>query len=125
MDQVKPSELYTAARIADALVYAAGVAGVVAGGLLYVQTGELGFTLVAWVLTFCVGAGLRLIAWSTKGVAQLLERTETLIEEVAHLARSERQAPAAPPASREPRSGEPGSGEPRPRDPYERWGGWH
>lgn len=117
MNQVKPSELYTAARIADALVYAVGVAGAVAGGLLYTQQDALGFTLVAWVLTFCVGAGLRLVAWSTKGVAQLLERTDRLLDEVGHLARSQAQEPQAPPP--------PGQSGRRPPDPYERWGGWH
>jgi len=111
---VKPSELYTAARIADALVYAAGIAGVVAGGLLF-QEGYPGFTLVAWALTFCVGAGLRLIAWSAKGVAQLLERTDALVDEVGHLQR--RLAQSGPPSA--PQQVDPD------RDPYRRWGGFH
>lgn len=120
MSEVKPSELYTAARVSDALVYAVGVAGVVGGGLLFQQE-QLGLALVAWAMTFCVAAGLRLLAWTTKGVAQMLQRSDRLIEEVGHLAHEQRQSPPAsgrgeaPPAS--PRGGPP--------DPYERWGGWH
>lgn len=121
MTEVKPSELYTAARISDALVYAVGVAGVVGGGLLF-QQDQLGLALVAWAMTFCVAAGLRLLAWTTKGVAQMLQRSDRLIEEMGHLAREQRQGP---PASA---GGEAPSPSPRrdgPSDPYERWGGWH
>ncbi len=111
---IKPSELYTAARIADALVYAVGIAGVVAGALLF-QEGYPGFTLVAWALTFGVGAGLRLIAWSAKGVAQLLERTEALVEELGGLQRRLASAErSSPPPQVDPD-----------RDPYRRWGGHH
>jgi hypothetical protein len=120
MAEVKPSELYTAARVADALVYAVGVAGVVGGGLLF-QQDELGFALVAWALTFCVGAVLRLVAWTTKGMAQMLRRTDHLVEEVARLSHEQRQAPASPPLTDE-------GSQPRRRsapDPYQRWGGWH
>lgn len=121
MSQVKPSELYTAARLADALVYVVGVAGVVGGGLLF-QQDRLGLALVAWALTFCVGAGLRLVAWSTKGVAQMLQRSDTIIEELARLSHEQHQT--APPAEGHQRPS--GSGaSPRRADPYERWGGWH
>ncbi|PSO49872.1 MAG: hypothetical protein BRC31_08155, partial [Actinobacteria bacterium QS_5_72_10] len=125
MSQVKPSELYTAARLADALVYAVGVAGVVGGGLLF-QQDRLGLALVAWALTFCVGAGLRLVAWATKGVAQMLQRSDTIIEELARLSDEQRRAtPSSEPGAQGPssqRSFPPGE---RPRDPYQRWGGWH
>lgn len=120
MTEVKPSELYTAARISDALVYAVGVAGVVGGGLLF-QGGQLGLALVAWAMTFCVAAGLRLLAWMAKGVAQMLQRSDRLIEEVDHLAREQRQSPPDPSGGQQtppsPRRGPP--------DPYERWSGWH
>lgn len=123
MAEVKPSELYTAARIADALVYAVGVAGVVGGGLLFQQE-QLGLALVAWALTFCVGAGLRLVAWTTKGVAQMLRRTDHLVEEVARLSHEQRQAPPSSPLSDDAPQGQPRrSGSTR--DPYQRWGGWH
>jgi hypothetical protein len=110
METVKPSELRTAARVADALVYAAGLAGVVAGGLLF-SAGELPFAIVAWVLTFVAGAVLRLVAWSARALADLLVRGER-IERALDDLRADR---AAVPAR------EPG----RVPDPYRRWGGFH
>jgi hypothetical protein len=113
MERVKPAELHTAARVADALVYAAGIAGVVAGGLLF-RDGQAGFALVAWVLTFIAGAGLRLAAWAAKALAQLLVRSEQMERDLAELLRA--SAPPAPPAP---------DHDDVP-DPYRRWGGgWH
>lgn len=109
MEPVKPSEMHTAARVADALVYAVGVAGVVAGGLLF-RDGEIGFAVVAWSLTFVAGAALRLASWAAKALAQLLVRTERLIEDVNDL----RTAGVAAPGPRD---------SDRPGDP--RWGRWH
>jgi 3-oxoacyl-[acyl-carrier protein] reductase len=80
MEPVKPRELQVAARIADALVYAAGVAGVIGGALLF-REGEVGFAVIAWVLTFIAGAVLRLAAWAARALAQLLVRTEQMAEE--------------------------------------------
>ncbi len=80
MDPVKPRELLTAARLADALVYAAGVAGVVAGGLL-LRDGQVAFAVVAWTLTFVAGAGLRLAAWAGRALAELLVRVERIEEQ--------------------------------------------
>lgn len=115
MDTVKPRELQTAARVADALVYAAGVAGVIAGGLLF-RNGDVGFAVVAWALTFVAGAGLRLAAWATRALAQLLVQVQRLTDDVAEL-RGQGPLPAAPPQEqRDPD---------RPPDPYRRWGGWH
>lgn len=107
MEPVKPRELHVAARVAEALVYAAGVAGVIAGGLLF-RDGQIGFAIVAWVLTFVAGAGLRLAAWGVRALAQLLVRLEQIDERLgeAH--------PVAPPADPD-----------APPDPYRRWGGWH
>jgi hypothetical protein len=112
MEHVRPSQLRTAARVADALVYAVGVAGVVAGGLLW-RDGDVAFAVVAWAVTFVAGAGLRLAAWLTRGVAQLLDRSERISDELAALRAdhvvAERRAPEAV-------------------DPYsrDRWGsGWH
>lgn len=112
MDTVKPSHLHTAARVADALVYAAGIAGVIAGGLL-LRAGDMGFALVAWVLTFIAGASLRLASWAAKALAELLVRTERIEERLA----------GARPDPRPPEQDvqRPGG----PPDPYRRWGGWH
>jgi len=113
MDDIRPSELRVAARLADALVYAAGLAGVIAGGVLF-RNGELAFALVAWVLTFVAGAALRLAAWASRALAELLIRTAR-IEDTLDVIRT------TPPAS----SPEPPRGSERIPDPYRRWGGHH
>jgi hypothetical protein len=112
MDRVKPKELVTAARVADALVYAAGVAGIVAGGLLY-RDDQLGFAVVAWALAFVAGASLRLASWCAKALAQLLVSADRLSEDIAELRRDRvaRDADVDP--------------DPEVPDPYRRWGGWH
>jgi hypothetical protein len=111
MEQVRPKELQTAARVADALVYAAGLAGIIAGGLLF-RDGQAGFAVVAWALAFVAGAGLRLAAWCARALALLLVRTEALTEAVGDLHRDPGQGGAPRPAD-------------GPPDPYRRWGGWH
>jgi hypothetical protein len=88
MEPIRPLQLHTAARIADALVWAVGLAGVVAGALLY-RAGDFGFAIVAWILTFVAGAGLRLASWATKALAELLIRTERIEEELATRPRPE------------------------------------
>lgn len=103
MSRVSLRELAVATRIADALVYTVGVAGVVAGGLL-LRAGSIGFAIVAWVLTFVAGATLRLVSAITRGIADIkseLERENQPLPE-----------PASP-------------GPDDPPDPYRRWGGWH
>lgn len=114
-DHIRPRELITAARVADALVYAVGAAGVLAGGLLF-RDGSLGFAVVAWALTFVGGAGLRLAAWAARALAELLVRSRRIEDDLAALLR-ERAASSRPPAERE-------ANEPPP-DPYRRWGGFH
>lgn len=113
MDPIRPRELITAARVADALVYAAGVAGIVAGGLLF-REGEAGFAVVAWTLAFVAGAALRLASWCAKALAQLLVRSEQIADDLARLRSA--GPPSAPPPPR---------GEDAVPDPYRRWGGWH
>lgn len=110
METIKPRELQVAARVAEALVYAAGVAGIVGGALLF-REDQVGFAVIAWVLTFIAGAVLRLAAWAARALAQLLVRTEQIAEELHDV----RGAGAAPPP-RDPDA---------PPDPYRRWGGWH
>lgn len=110
MEPVKPSHLHTAARVSDALVYAAGIAGVIAGGLL-LRSGDTGFAVVAWTLTFVAGASLRLASWAAKALAELLVRTERIEDSLAR-----QGAEAATPEPTRPDG---------PADPYRRWGGWH
>lgn len=118
MNPVTPRELHTTARVADALVYAAGVAGIVAGGLLF-RDGEAGFAVVAWALAFVAGAALRLAAWSTRALAQLLVRTEGIAEAVDDLRRRDVGGGIGGGPGHEPPGA--GGGE-RPQNP---WGGWH
>jgi len=84
MESVTAGHLRSAARIADALVYAIGVAGVIAGGLL-LRRGDLGFAIVAWSLTFVGGATLRLAAWMARGLAEVLVRQANLQAAVSDL----------------------------------------
>ena len=106
MDPVKPQELFTAARVADGLVVVVGLAGVVAGAQLF-RLGDTAFAVIAWVLTFVAGAGLRLVVWMARGIAQVMDRTERIEQDLARLARSGV------------------STQDEPDDPYRRWGGWH
>ena len=106
MAGVTPRELVVAARVADGLVYASGLAGVVAGGLLF-REGQTSWAVIAWTLTFVAGAGLRLAAAVTRAIAEVLAR-QTAIEQELRTLRGgdldQGQAPA-------PRHGP--------------WSGWH
>ena len=84
MNSTTSTQLMTAARIADALVYAVGIAGVIAGGLL-LQRGDMGFAIVAWCLTFVAGAGLRLGGFIARGVAVLLVRQTRMLDDLSDL----------------------------------------
>lgn len=88
MESVKPSELKTAARVADGLVYVAGLAGVVAGALLF-REGDIPFAIIAWVLTFIAGAVLRLAAWAARGIAQTMQEVSRIAEDVAAMRRQQ------------------------------------
>lgn len=107
METVKPKELLVAARVADGLVYAAGLAGVIAGGLLFRQE-DYGFAVVAWALTFVAGAALRLAAWGARALAELLVRTSRMEDDLSRLVALRR-----PPT------------EPGPRRPPPDPGPWH
>ncbi|MDP9405574.1 MAG: hypothetical protein M3O86_03090 [Actinomycetota bacterium] len=86
MEPVSASQLRNAARVADALVFTVGIAGAVAGGLL-LRRGELAFALVAWGLTFVAGAALRLLVWLARGMADVLERSRRMADDLAELQR--------------------------------------
>jgi hypothetical protein len=68
---------------------------------------------VAWVVTFIAGAVLRLVAWGTRALAELLFRAER-IEQTLDILRQD-QPPVAPQLDRGGRI----------PDPYRRWGGFH
>lgn len=66
-----PKDLRGAGAVAQSLAYVAGLAGVVAGALLYAD-GETAFAVVVWVLTFAVGAVLMIAAFLVRAMAALL-----------------------------------------------------
>lgn len=113
MERVSVTELQATARAVDALVYVAGVVGVVAGAML-LRDDELVFAVTAWVLTFLAGALLRLAAACARALSQLLVRSERIEAELGHLA-------VESPPRREGPAGDRGA----PPDPWGRWGGWH
>jgi ABC-type Na+ efflux pump permease subunit len=77
-----PNDLRGAAAVAQTLAYLAGIAGVVAGALLY-RDGETGFAVVAWVLTFAAGAILMIASFLARGMAALLGRIARIEQDVA------------------------------------------
>jgi ABC-type Na+ efflux pump permease subunit len=79
-----PKDLRGSARVALALAYASGLAGVAAGALLYLD-GQLGFAVVAWVLTFAAGALLVIAAFLARGMAALLGRIARIEQDVNQL----------------------------------------
>lgn len=68
-----PAQLRAAAATAHSLAYVAGLAGVVAGGLLF-RDGQAAFAAVVWVLTFAAGAILMIAAFLTRAMAGLMGR---------------------------------------------------
>lgn len=85
MDRIpSPKELRGAASVAQTMAYAAGIAGVIAGALLY-RDGQTGFAVVAWVLTFATGAILMIASFLARGMAALLARIARIEQDVAAL----------------------------------------
>jgi hypothetical protein len=93
----REKELHVAARTADALVYVVGLAGVAAGGLL-LRADRPAYAVIAWALTFCAGAALRLLAVLARAVAEILARTKATSDRVDRLGSDPRPYPAPPDA---------------------------
>lgn len=79
-----PKDLRGAAAVAQTLAYAVGLAGVVAGGLLF-GDGETAFAVIVWVVTFAAGALLMIAAFLTRAIAALLGRIARIESDVAVL----------------------------------------
>lgn len=77
-DVPTPKDLRGAASVAVSLAYATGLAGVVAGAIIF-RRGETALGVVVWVITFALGAALMVASFLVKAVAALM----------AHLARLE------------------------------------
>lgn len=94
-----PKDLRGAAAVTQTLAYVTGLAGVVAGALLY-QDGQTAFAFVAWVLAFGAGAVLMIAAFLTRAIAALLARFARIEQDVAALVA--RGADRAPVPERDP-----------------------
>lgn len=68
-----PKDLRGAAAVARTLAYAAGLAGVVAGGVVY-QQGEVPFAVAIWILTFAVGALLMIAGFLLQAMTAVMAR---------------------------------------------------
>jgi len=79
-----PKDLRGAAAVAQTLAYAVGLAGVLAGGLLFGQ-GETAFAVITWVATFAAGAVLMIAAFLTRAIAALLGRVARIESDVSIL----------------------------------------
>ena len=79
--QPNPKDLRGAAAVARSLAYASGLAGVVAGGILY-QQGEVPFAVAIWVLTFAVGALLMIAGFLLQAMTAVLARLTAMEQDV-------------------------------------------
>lgn len=87
MDQEPtPKDLRGAAAVAQSLAYVSGLAGVIAGALVYRQ-GDIALAVVLWVLTFAAGALMMIAAFLARGLASLLARLTKLDGDVQVLLR--------------------------------------
>ena len=75
MDPTDPSpkDLRGAAGVAQTLAYVSGLAGVVAGALLY-REGDITLAIVLWLVTFTAGALMMVTAALARSMASLLAR---------------------------------------------------
>jgi hypothetical protein len=87
-----PRDLSGAAVVAQSLAYTAGIAGVIAGALLY-RDGETPFAIVVWVLTFAVGAILMIAAFLARGMSALLGRLARIEQDVGAVLARDRPEP--------------------------------
>jgi hypothetical protein len=97
-----PKDLRGAAAVARTLAYASGLAGVVAGGLLY-QQGEVPFAVAIWILTFAVGALLMIAAFLLQAMTTLLGRIAAMEQDLRVLVARRGPDDGAPPARDWPR----------------------
>lgn len=67
--------------MARTLAYAAGLAGVVAGGVVY-QQGEVPFAVAIWILTFAVGALLMIAGFLLQAMTVMMARLAAIEQEL-------------------------------------------
>ena len=88
-----PRDLSGAAIVAQSLAYTSGIAGVIAGALLY-RDGMAPFAIVVWVLTFAVGAILMIAAFLARGMSALLARLTRIEQDIGVVVARARPDPA-------------------------------
>ncbi|MBW3657482.1 MAG: hypothetical protein KY457_02515 [Actinobacteria bacterium] len=76
-----PKDMRGAAGVAVTLAYATGLAGVVAGALLF-QRGETTIGVVVIVITFAIGAALMIASYLVRGLAAVLAHITALESDV-------------------------------------------
>ena len=82
MDQIPtPKDMRGAASVAVTLAYTAGLAGVVAGAVLF-QRAETTMGVVVIVITFAVGAALMIASYLVRGLAAVLAHIAALESDV-------------------------------------------
>lgn len=95
-----PKDLRGAASVAQTLAYVSGLAGVVAGALVY-RDGDVTLAVVIWVLTFAAGALMMIAAFLSRALASVLARLTKLDGDVAVLLRDRSSdEPLEPPRPR-------------------------
>jgi phage shock protein PspC (stress-responsive transcriptional regulator) len=96
-DEPTPKDLRAAAAVAQSMAYVTGLAGVLAGALVYRQ-GDVALAVVLWVLTFAAGALLMVAAFLARAIASVLARLTKLDGDVAVLLRDRAaEQPGVPP----------------------------
>lgn len=91
-----PKDLRGAAAVARTLAYASGLAGVVAGGLVY-QQGEVPFAVAIWILTFAVGALLMIAGFLLQAMTAIMARLAAMEQDVRVLLGRDRRDDQRPP----------------------------
>ncbi len=72
-DAPDPKDLRGAAAVARTLAYAVGLAGIVAGAVVY-QQDEVPIAVAVWMVTFAVGALLMIAAFLLQAMTSVLAR---------------------------------------------------
>lgn len=97
-----PGDLTSAGAATQTLAYAVGLAGVVAGALVFRQ-GESVLAVAVWVLTFALGAVLIVASLLARAMAGLMARLSRIESDLAVVVadRGDDQRPPAEPGPRE------------------------
>lgn len=76
-----PKDMRGAAGVAVSLAYASGLAGVIAGAVVF-QRGEAILGVILWVVTFAIGAALMIASYLVRALAAVLAHLTRLESDV-------------------------------------------